>query len=1662
MDIIMKRYLCLAVICIMFFAAVGMADDMIPIPDFITTYSTGGCRGFWFQSPTSFLITGVRVPDESGQGIQNVEIVRFNSIPPLYSSTTNSFTSLARHVNISGNGVIPVEVAIEEGDIIGILGAAGTTSQKVSYGSVSGFTSSIAGESVTLERLGMGHNLFFHEAADLWREPSDNDIGRAEIYYQTIDAPEIIPEPPETPGTDNTVYWTASTDVSVVSYTVQCSSNSDFSSIFDQAVASSPTLTHEFQGLNAGSTYWYRVRAQSSIYSSAWSDATFSTQIAEAPPEIAGISLSDYDVTGNSDPEQYSNSLILKITLGAVSGGSADTVQISESPSFSAYNEIPYTGQSYFNHTITAGDGIRILYVRPSGPGGNGSPVSDSIIIDTQAPGIPGTPTDAGEWINNTNVSFNWNSASDNGLSGVSGYFCQIGTSPGSGDVLNEYAGNVLNKSITGVDGSTYFCRLHAMDNAGNAGAWSGSSDGITVDISPPDIPASGIHPPPASTLSHLDSIEITFSEIVSGVAPGSLTVNSSPAASLAGNGAGPYIFSGFAAPSDGTVSVSVSTGAIADQAGNPFGGDSWTYEKDSTRPSVILKSSTVADGGSFNTDASFTATFSMDVTGFEAGDIAVTNGAATDFTTLNAKQYAFKIQAASESTVTVQIPAGIATAVDPPNLTNTASLVYSFLYDVTPPSSDMTTSPTKVTGAIPGSFSVQDDGAGVSKVYLYSRKEGLSWKRSGEIQDGIISFTPTDGSGLYYFQSVAADDAGNTETLPLGYTGAGDSSTAYNETVNGPFPRIVSTTGDYCFPMTDEINIHIDFQSLGLARTIIVQREILLDSPPQGYELHDLLQEYLVITDDETDPFVAELQWNYDPEHDNIHSGEINTVFKLEEGVMKDIYDVTPSDNRIVVPGIDSFSEWYAGDSSSFIDAPEMITEPEETVGAGNTVYWTASTDASVTFYTVQCSQNSDFSSIFDEAVVSAPALSHEFSGLSIGSTYWYRARAHSDLYYSVWSDVTFSTQIAEAPPEIAGIYLSDYDTGGNSNPEQYSNSLILKITLGAVTGGSAEYIHISESPDFSRYDEIPYSGQSDFNYTVTEGDGIRTLYLRLFGPGGIGSPVSDSIIMDTQAPGIPGTPTDAGEWINNPNVSFNWNSASDNGMAGVAGYFCQIGKSAGSGDVLNENVGNVLNKSITGADGSTFFCRVYAMDNAGNAGAWSGSSDGITVDLSPPVIPVSSIIPPSSSEISHLDSVEISFSEIVSGVAPGLLTVNSSPAANLSGNGAGSYIFSGFATPADGTVSVSVATGAIADQAGNPFAGDSWTYEKDSTRPSVILSSSSVTDGGAFNNDASFTATFSMDVTGFEVKDITVTNGAATDFTTLNAKQYTFKIQAASESMVTAQIPAGAATAVDPPNATSTASLVYSYLYDITPPSSDMTTSPTKVTGTIPGNFSAQDNGAGISKVYLYSRKEGLSWKRSGEIQDGIISFTPSDGSGLYYFQSVAADDAGNTETLPIGDTGAGDSSTAYNETVNGPFPRIVSTIGEYCFPMTGEININIDFQSLGLERTITVQRNILVGSPPPGYEIHGLLQEYLVITDDGTDPFIAELQWNYDPRHDNIYTGEINTVFKLEGGVIQETYNVTPSDNRITVPGIESFSDWYAGDGYSHVLDWTLINR
>jgi hypothetical protein len=194
----------------------------------------------------------------------------------------------------------------------------------------------------------------------------------------------------------------------------------------------------------------------------------------------------------------------------------------------------------------------------------------------------------------------------------------------------------------------------------------------------------------PDPTNAAVVTFTVTFTEAVTGVgvADFALTLTGSVSgASVTGvSGSGAvYTVTVSTGTGDGTLRLDIpNTATITDLAGNNLSGLPYTggqvYTVDKTAPGVTMTSS--APNPTNSAPIPVTVTFSEPVTGFTAGDIAVSNGSVSNFAGGGAS-YTFDLIPAANGLVTATIAANV--AVDAVGNGNTAAS-FSRTYDTTAP----------------------------------------------------------------------------------------------------------------------------------------------------------------------------------------------------------------------------------------------------------------------------------------------------------------------------------------------------------------------------------------------------------------------------------------------------------------------------------------------------------------------------------------------------------------------------------------------------------------------------------------------------------------------------------------------------------------------------------------------------------------------------------------------------------------------------------------------------------------------------------------------------------------------------------------------------------------------------------------------------------------
>lgn len=252
-------------------------------------------------------------------------------------------------------------------------------------------------------------------------------------------------------------------------------------------------------------------------------------------------------------------------------------------------------------------------------------------------------------------------------------------------------------------------------------------------------------------------------------------------------------------------------------------------------------------------------------------------------------------------------------------------------------------------------------------------------------------------------------------------------------------------------------------------------------------------------------------------------------------------------------------------------------------------------------------------------------------------------------------------------------------------------------------------------------------------------------------------------------------------------------------------------------------------------------------ATDAVGNGNTASNTLNRTFDGTGPSVVISTTAVSP----VKQAFTIQLVFSEAVTGLAIGDLAITNSTASNLQTSD--NITWTVLITPtADGPVTVQLPAATVGDKAGNDNnASNQLNIVYDGTSPAVTLTK---TIGNATNAPFTITIQFSEVVNGFAIGDLALTNAASSNLQTTDNKIWTVLVTPVADGPVTASIPAGVAT--DQATNLNTASNTLSVLYDNTKPSVVITTTatdPVKGPFTITITFSENVNGFTASDINL-----------------------------------------------------------------------------------------------------------------------------------------------------------------------------------------------------------------
>ncbi|KYG85234.1 hypothetical protein AWW67_16110 [Roseivirga seohaensis] len=1079
------------------------------------------------------------------------------------------------------------------------------------------------------------------------------------------------------------------------------------------------------------------------------------------------------------------------------------------------------------NNLAADATGVEIL-LDVTAPSGYSVSLDDDLINATEATNA--TFTFAGAEVGAT---YNYTVSSENGGTNVTG----------SGTVATA-TDQITLADLSGLNDGELTLSVKLTDPASNEGI--AVTDNTNMDATAPSAPTVGAVGDDNGP-SNSDFITNDQSLIIGGLAEANSSVevfiDNTSVGTTTTNGQGTYLLDYTGTDlSEGEYSI---TAKATDAAGNTSSAS--TAQEvviDLTAPTVTITSN-ANDPQSGTFTATFT--FSEDVTDFAQEDISVGNGVASNFSTVSAKIYTATISPSADGGVTVDVLANKAT--DIAGNANTAATQLSVTNDETAPDAPIVAS-------------ISTD-AGSSATDNLTNDQTLEINGTAEANTSVEVFiggssignTTADGSGDWTFDHSGSTLTEATHSITAKATDAAGNesatSTALNITVDITPPSVsTGTIVGKTYGLGDNVDVTYVFNDIVLVDetngtpsvTIAMGGQNRAAAYYSGSGTNTLVFRYTTVAGD--------------IDGNGVSVSAINT----NGGTIQDAAGNDAS-TSISVSG--------AADVRVDTSAPYMsITSSSNTVSGAFTATFTFNEDVSG-FDLSDISVGNGSASSFN--TTSAKIYTVTITPLADGNvTVNVAADKAQDAGGNGNTAASELRVVNDETVPAAPIVASISTDAGSSATDNVTNDQTLEISGTAEANASVEVFIGGSSIGNTTADG---SGNWTYDHTGSSlAEATHSITAKATDAAGNESAESTalSVTVDITAPGAPvvtGISNDTG--VSSSDGLTNDDAIEIHGTA-EANTTVEVFIDNTSVGTTNADANGdwTLDRSRDALAENTYSITAKATDLAGNESAAS-SAFSLQIDLTGPVSAPSAGAVGNDNGPSNSDFITNDQTLIIGGNA----TANSRVEVFIDGtsigiantNNATTWLFNHEGTTLSaGTYSI---TAKELDDAGNHSpASATKTLVIDLVQPTVTITSNA--------NDAqrgSFTATFtfSEDVTGFDVNDISVTNGTAGSFSTTSASVYTAKITPSADGQVTVGVAAN--KAMDTAGNNNSAATSINVTNDETAPSLVSATkdSDTQITLTFSEPVEPGANGHHNITVYGGNSK----WENAVSVEDGTV---------------------------------------------------------------------------------------------------------------------------------------------------------------------------------------------
>ncbi len=937
-------------------------------------------------------------------------------------------------------------------------------------------------------------------------------------------------------------------------------------------------------------------------------------------------------------------------------------------------------------------------------------------------------------------------------------------------------------------------------------------------------------------------------------------------------------------------------------------------------------------------TSLSFTIDFSEAVTGFDQSDIAIGNGSINNFVNVNGTQATFNVTPSSDGSVTIDIAAAAAT--DLAGNSSDAATQNVVASDTTKPTASFTPVFSSATNSsligVTVTFSETVVGFDSSDLGVAN---GSASNFMGSGMTYSFDLTPTgDGDVVVYLSAAALTDlAGNSNDV-----------TEYHVQSDRTAPNAPSVTSPAGAALTNATSINIQ-GTLGSDEDTTVR--VYRDSDSSGtLNSGDELVGQQSVTDGDTE-FSISAPLTTNAANQFFVTGT-DTVGNESSATAAPVItqDSQSPQASIAISGANPTNSSSLSVSVSFDENVTGFDESDVAMGNGTLSNFTAidgshysfdvapTADGTVTLDVAggsasDAAGNANLgatqASVFVDRVAPTPMLSTSASNPTNAATFGYSVSFDeavtgfdaNDLSVTNGTVSDFSgsgssysflvTPTADGDVTVSANGSGASDAAGNSNNGSNEITIVSDRTLptallssNASNPTNANSIHI----DVSASENIIGLTADDFlltNGTLSNFTGSGSSYAFDVSPIADGAlsvelgahSFSDAAGNENSNGGMISFNSDR----TNPTVSLT-SSAGDPTNAepiSVTVTFSEPVSGFDSSDLIVTN-GSVSNFSGNGGTysfdlsaASDGLITVSIAGNAASDSAGNGNDSGtfsINSDQTAPTTSIHTIAanPTNGSPIEFV----VSFDESVVGLNASDFNVGNGSITDLTGSGSEYHVM---VTPAaDGEVSLSLASGAASDAAGNGSTAASVAITSDRTAPTVAITSS--LSGVTNENSIPVTITFSESVSGFDAADVVIGNGTLSDFSG-SGSTYSFNVIPSADGMVSVDVAGGVAQ--DTANNDNTVANELSIISDRTGPVITFSNVPT--TGAEGAGLAFIFSSSDLSQIVSVAGQVGGGPVNVGTASLTNFGFTPQD-NGTYTLTITEYDSLGNKGSASV----------------------------------------------------------------------------------------------------------------------------------------------------------------